>query len=130
MNTNRISAWLHRPVDLVDISRLWSLKRPRVYWQDYLFALFLAFLLPVLCLGIEWILTWPHQLFVARHLAMQSGPADSGEAIGWLWMALPPVITFLVFIPLLRYPVRCRFAAMVVCLIWIVFWLSGEAGVK
>ena len=52
------------------------------------------------------------------------------DATLWLWMAIPVSIKFLIFLPFLRYPVRCRVAAVLVCLAWIVFLLSTEVAVK
>jgi hypothetical protein len=126
MNVKRISAWLRQPIKVEDISRWWSIKRPRVGWRDYLLAAALAYLLPLLALGIEWVLTWQHQLFMAGRLGLPL----FGDATLWLWLAIPTSITFLIFLPFLRYPVRCRVAAVLVCAAWIVFLLSGEAGVK
>jgi len=63
-------------------------------------------------------------------MAGRFGLPPFGEARLWLWMAIPASITFLIFLPFLRYPVRCRVAAVLVCLAWVMFMLSTEVAVK
>jgi hypothetical protein len=120
MRVATISAWLHHPISTEGMLGWWSLKRA-IRWRDYLFAGLLAYLLPFLALGIEWCLTWQNQLSLVRHF----GLPNLGNILGW--MAIPALVSFLVYLPLLRYPVRCRVAAIFVCLVWIVVLLSGEA---
>jgi hypothetical protein len=122
MRVATTSAWLHHPISTEGILRWWFLKRA-ICWRDYLFAGLLAYLLPFLALGVEWCLTWHNQLSLVRYF----GLPNLGNILGW--MGIPALVSFLVFLPLLRYPVRCRVAAIFVCLTWIVVLLSGEAAV-
>jgi len=105
-----------------EMLRWWSLKRA-ISWREYLIAGLLAYLLPVLGLGIEWCLTWHNKLSIIGHF----GLPNLGNIMEL--MAVPALSSFLVFLPLLRYPVRCRVAAVFVSLVWIVFLFSGEAAV-
>ena len=95
-------------------------------WRDYVLAAALAYVLPLLALGLEWLLTWQHQLFMAG----RPGPSPFGYGSFWLCMLIPATVTFLIFLPFLRYPIRCRLAAVLVCLAWLLFMLSTEVAVK
>src|SRR4051812_27277082 len=117
-----ITAWLHQPISTEAMLRWWSLKRV-ICWRDYLIAGLLAYLLPFLALGVEWCLTWQNKLSLTRHF----GLPNLGNIMEL--MAIPALISFLVFLPLLRYPVRCRVAAILVCVVWMVLLFSGEAAV-
>jgi hypothetical protein len=119
-------SWLHYPIRPEDISRLWSLKRPPLHWSQYFLTVLLIYFLPFLSLAIEWAITWRHQLRMAAYV----GTAQLMNPVFWMMMAIPATITFLIFLPLLRYPVRRWMVAIIVCLAWMVFLLSGEASVK
>ena len=123
-NTNH--HWLNHPIRFEEIRRCWSLKIPNLHWYQYFSAALLIYLLPFLSIGIEWALTWRHQLRMAGYL----GTTPLGNPEIWLTMAIPASITFLIFLPLLRYPVRRWLAVILVCLAWVLFLLSGEANVK
>jgi len=122
MRVAAITAWLHHPISTEAMLRGWSLKRA-ICWRDYLIAGLLAYLLPFLALGIEWCLMWQNKLSLILHFGMP----NLGNIIEL--MAIPGLISFLLFLPLLRYPVRCRVAAILVCLVWIALLFSGEAAV-
>jgi hypothetical protein len=122
MRIAAITAWLHHPISAGGTLRWWSLKRA-ISWREYLFSGLLAYLLPFVALGIEWCLTWQNKLSMTLHF----GLPDLRNIMGL--MAIPGLISYLVFLPLLRYPVRCRVAAILVCLVWIVLLFSGEAAV-
>jgi hypothetical protein len=122
MRVATIRAWLHHPISTEGMLSWWFLKRA-ICWRDYLFAGLLSYLLPFLALGIESGLTWQNQLSLVRHF----GLPNPGNILGW--MAIPALVSFLVYLPLLRHPVRCRVAAILVCLVWIVVLFIGEAAV-
>jgi hypothetical protein len=118
----KLDAWLHHPLSVEDLVR-WFWSKRAVSWREYVFAAALACVLPILALGIEWCLTWQNQVSLVRHF----GLPDFGNIIGW--MAIPALISFLAFLPFLRYPVCCRVVAVFLSLAWILILFRGELAV-
>jgi hypothetical protein len=122
MNVSAIHGWLHHPITSKGLLRWWSSKR-EISWRDYLFAALLAYLLAFLALAIEWCLTWHNQVSMVRHF----GLPNIGNIMGW--MTIPALLSYLVYLRLMRYLVRCRVAAIFLCVVWIIILLTGEEAV-
>jgi len=102
------------------------MRERRLFWRDYLGAAGMALLMPLLVAGLQSVMVMGrgHRFGFAMLNRIDIAALSTVEF--WAWTAAMIVVSFLVFLPFLRFPLYRRIVFLGVCAAWTWIALASE----